>query len=459
MGATAEEQTYTYARPSELVFGDGRADLVLATSGGRTATGPAAHPRVLRRVPRPPEQTAVALLAVARVARTRFYTPPGMLAAILRAADPVVTSNGDRLRFESFSACCGVYARSTRCRAASTGRAGHRHHQRRLQPADARGARPGRRPRPAAPAVGRGRRRSRTLDADGDREEGAAARAVAEGLRRGAARRRHGRHRSSRSPRPRRGGSCGALPSSGSRKPVWVVPAGRGLRMTSARRPPSGVSLCRTRPAQAARAAAAVRDGRCARTPRPHDTPGAGAASGSWSWTTPAWSSPSAPSPAAGSPARGECSGTSPTSSPPTTRTSCPPCWPSSLGSTSRASLPSPASPRSASLRALGRLGAAGRVGYDAAEAAYFHRELPYDAERLASDAPSTARRRLPWWTAGAVRIDGEAAHVTSGDTEHVVRRTADGDRCTCPWYAKHKGSRGPCKHVLAADLVRKQHA
>jgi hypothetical protein len=26
-------------------------------------------------------------------------------------ADPVVTSNGDRLRFESFSGCCGVHAR------------------------------------------------------------------------------------------------------------------------------------------------------------------------------------------------------------------------------------------------------------------------------------------------------------------------------------------------------------
>jgi hypothetical protein len=34
-----------------------------------------------------------------------------MLAAVLRAVDPVVTSNCDRLRFESFSACCGVYAR------------------------------------------------------------------------------------------------------------------------------------------------------------------------------------------------------------------------------------------------------------------------------------------------------------------------------------------------------------
>ena len=51
------------------------------------------------------------LLGVARVARTRFYVPPAMDAAAIRAADPVVTANDDRLRFESFSACAGVYAR------------------------------------------------------------------------------------------------------------------------------------------------------------------------------------------------------------------------------------------------------------------------------------------------------------------------------------------------------------
>ena len=34
-----------------------------------------------------------------------------MVAARIAAADPVVTSNVDRLRFESFSACAGVYAR------------------------------------------------------------------------------------------------------------------------------------------------------------------------------------------------------------------------------------------------------------------------------------------------------------------------------------------------------------
>jgi hypothetical protein len=43
-------------------------------------------------------------LVVAEVARTRYYEPPQMVAARIRAAYPVVTSNVDRLRFESFSA-------------------------------------------------------------------------------------------------------------------------------------------------------------------------------------------------------------------------------------------------------------------------------------------------------------------------------------------------------------------
>lgn len=40
------------------------------------------------------------------MAAARYYQPQ-------RSAwpDPVVTGNGDRLRFESFSGCCGVYAR------------------------------------------------------------------------------------------------------------------------------------------------------------------------------------------------------------------------------------------------------------------------------------------------------------------------------------------------------------
>src|SRR4051794_41680863 len=105
------EQVYRYPQPSTVGVVDGRVDVQLSTSGGTTAAGPALHPRFFDGFLGHPEQTATALLTVARVARTRFYVPPGMLAAIVRAADPVVTSNGDRLRFESFSACCGVYAR------------------------------------------------------------------------------------------------------------------------------------------------------------------------------------------------------------------------------------------------------------------------------------------------------------------------------------------------------------
>src|SRR4051794_38055212 len=111
MPSIVEEQAYSYVRPSTLAFVTGRADLLLATSGGRTVRGPAAHPVLYDGFLGHPEQAAAALLAVAKVARTRYYTPPGMVAAVVRAADPVVTSNGDRLRFESFSACCGVHAR------------------------------------------------------------------------------------------------------------------------------------------------------------------------------------------------------------------------------------------------------------------------------------------------------------------------------------------------------------
>jgi hypothetical protein len=103
--ATAEH-TYSYLAPSTVLEGDGRAEVSLATSGGR-----APNPYFFTGFLAAPRQTAQALLVVAEVARTRYYEPPNMVAARIMAADPVVTSNLDRLRFESFSACAGVYAR------------------------------------------------------------------------------------------------------------------------------------------------------------------------------------------------------------------------------------------------------------------------------------------------------------------------------------------------------------
>lgn len=106
-------------------------------------------------------------------------------------------------------------------------------------------------------------------------------------------------------------------------------------------------------------------------------------------------------------------------------------------------------------VRALTRLGAAGRVGFDAAEAAYFHRELPYVAAAIDGMHPRIAGARA-LVEARAVRVAGGAGvfRVVSSGTEYVVRLGGDVDRCTCPWFARHKGSRGPCKHVLAARMV-----
>ena len=96
---------------------------------------------------------------------------------------------------------------------------------------------------------------------------------------------------------------------------------------------------------------------------------------------------------------------------------------------------------------ALTQLGTAGRVGYDVAEAGYFHRTLPYSADAVALMNPRLAAARA-LAAAGAVTIDGDVAVVGS-------YRVRDARSCTCEWWARHRGERGPCKHALAVRLVR----
>ncbi len=105
-------------------------------------------------------------------------------------------------------------------------------------------------------------------------------------------------------------------------------------------------------------------------------------------------------------------------------------------------------------LRVLTRLGTSGRVGFDCAEGAFFHRELPYDADAAARRNPRLvgARQLL---AAGAVRVDGETATVDSGDSTYRLRRLASGWACTCTWWTRYEGGRGPCKHALAVELAR----
>jgi hypothetical protein len=101
----------------------------------------------------------------------------------------------------------------------------------------------------------------------------------------------------------------------------------------------------------------------------------------------------------------------------------------------------------------LAWLAASGRVGYDLTERTYFHRDLPVDAAQVL--------RRSPRLTAAHRLVERGAVTREHGDWivqgTHARYQVVD-DRCGCDWWAEHRGSRGPCKHVLAVALVRAQH-
>ncbi len=108
---------------------------------------------------------------------------------------------------------------------------------------------------------------------------------------------------------------------------------------------------------------------------------------------------------------------------------------------------------------ALAVLGARGLAGYDVFRAGYFHRELPFELDQVEKLQPrlKNARRLIE---KGGIRVvqelaDGEAdVEVPGSDVLHLVRLRRKGDKCSCPWFNKYQGQRGPCKHILAARMT-----
>ena len=49
-------------------------------------------------------------------------------------------------------------------------------------------------------------------------------------------------------------------------------------------------------------------------------------------------------------------------------------------------------------------------------------------------------------------------AELPGAEAQRFIRAVPRGSRphdiCTCPWWGKHQGTRGPCKHVLAARMA-----
>ncbi|WP_159806920.1 SWIM zinc finger family protein [Litoreibacter roseus] len=103
--------------------------------------------------------------------------------------------------------------------------------------------------------------------------------------------------------------------------------------------------------------------------------------------------------------------------------------------------------------KGLAQFAASGLLGYDLQRARYFHRVLPFDLKQLEAMNPrlESARKLVH---AGAVTcMSDEGADVISNDVVHRVRKVSGELTCTCPWFAKHRVDRGPCKHMLAVEM------
>lgn len=109
---------------------------------------------------------------------------------------------------------------------------------------------------------------------------------------------------------------------------------------------------------------------------------------------------------------------------------------------------------------AVAVLAAGGRVGWDLADGAYFHREVPTcaatasrDQPRLAAARTLVALRRVVRGERGTDAAETWTVLGVAPGTESVVRRRGGTLSCSCAWGLRHGAGRGPCKHELAVTL------
>ncbi len=101
-----------------------------------------------------------------------------------------------------------------------------------------------------------------------------------------------------------------------------------------------------------------------------------------------------------------------------------------------------------------GRLSAMGLLGYDLDENHFFYRRLPFKLKRILSLNPrmKDAEKLLQDDKVEIMlKTDNRVeARVAGSGVHHTVILDGENERCTCTWFSRHQGERGLCKHVLA---------
>jgi hypothetical protein len=447
MADAALSYTYRYAFPSQLATTPLGSALRLAT-----CSGPGEHPCFFKGRMARPKQSADLLRGITQIVQARFHIPPAMLSRILALADPVVTSNENVLRFEAFSTCCSTYARADFLSSAIDGE---------LLGRGTTNVDFGAAVRSALARVRDSDQLDLSVGADGvelstdadqviERKVALPVRwlkgfvevqAYQAKMKERLAVDGAEAHRFLR--------SIPKIPMSGT---IWVTAAGRGLRLsqrqTDGAVPVGGVHRLRVLEELSIPA----------NRLRIYSDKDSHASAWELSLDGARFCLVLSPEVARGFSGEGQVlsdlAGSTATQILPRIQASLK--WQSIIDPDSLAS--TAAVPRGQVNATLSVLGSRGLVGYDLAEGAYFHRELPFDFSLVESLHPrlKEARKLVAEAKVHMVRRNDDCveAFVGGTDVEHHVTMSAGEWKCTCRWYAKHRSERGPCKHVLATQLT-----
>lgn len=103
-------------------------------------------------------------------------------------------------------------------------------------------------------------------------------------------------------------------------------------------------------------------------------------------------------------------------------------------------------------------LSSMGLLGYDLSEKAHFYRRLPFKTERILSLNPrlKNAKKIIDNEEVEIVerKADYIEAKVKGSGVVHKVIIDNTSQRCTCDWFTAYQGKRGICKHILAVKMT-----
>ena len=103
-------------------------------------------------------------------------------------------------------------------------------------------------------------------------------------------------------------------------------------------------------------------------------------------------------------------------------------------------------------------LSSMGLLGYDLSEKTHFYRRLPFKTERILSLNPrlKNAKKLVDNEEIEILerRADYVEAKVKGSGVVHKVIIEPNAQKCTCDWFTSYQGKRGICKHILAVKMT-----